>query len=97
MTTVFKKDIFSAAAIITAISVIVGATFSIENRYAKATQLVQLKEETKLLLDYNRKQQLEDKLFELRLQSNPDSFTKAMIKRYEEQLTEVVRRLNKRN
>jgi hypothetical protein len=90
-----KNNLVSTAAVITAVSVIIGSAFAVESRYAKAEQIAQVKQETQMMLDFSRKQQLEDKLFELRLKPNPDSVTLAMIKRYEEQLREVTRRLQR--
>lgn len=93
MINLIKENLVTVASGLTAVSIIIGSAFAFESRYAKAEELQQIRQETQQMLDINRRQQLEDKLFELRLKQNPDTVTSAMIKRYEEQLREVTRRL----
>lgn len=87
------------------LSTVVGAAFTVDARYAKASDVQSLeqqqanfastiKREQNTAIDKLRKQQIEDKLFELRLNPRPTQADKALIRRYEDQLHEVTQRLN---
>jgi len=100
-----KKNIAALGATVTIISASAGAVMAIESRYAKAADVEGIKQyvvqsreysryETRQGLDTLRKQQLEDKLFELRLKKNPTPLERALIQRYEDQLNETNSRLN---
>jgi hypothetical protein len=95
-----KAHIKGLMAAISTIAVIIGTAFSIDLRYAKATDIEPIRElsiqsinqiriEQANTIDLLRKQQLEDRLFELRLRENPSRTDNALILRYENQLNEV--------
>lgn len=96
-----RKHIMAIATAISAISIIVGGALAVEGRYAKAEELLSLKKDTRIILLLNRKQNIEDKLFELRLKSpsplaNDAAATaqRALIKRFEDQLREITSKLS---
>ena len=89
-----KKNVAVVIGIATFVTTIVGGTLVVEDRYAKAADLVEVAAKADRSLDQLYKRQLEDKLFELRLKPNPSQVDRALIQRYEQQLEEVTRRLN---
>lgn len=95
-----KHRVIAIAGTITVLGTIVGGVLAIESRYAKAadisdlkTQQVQIYSNVKiqqdLAVDTLRRQNLEDRLFELRLKERPTQVDKALIQRYEDQLREI--------
>lgn len=95
-----KKHLTTLGAVLTIITTLVGIIFSFDARYAKAEEVESLKQYVVQSHEYNRyeqtqaigqlrKQQLEDKLFELRLKPHPTAVDLAIIKRYEDQLNDV--------
>lgn len=99
-----KKNMASFGALVTFVTLIVGAAFAVESRYAKAADITDLKSYVKQQHDYDqwsfsqnmlqqRQQQLEDQLFILRLKKNPNSVDLALIERYSEQLREIIAKL----
>ena len=102
----FLKTYWSSiSAIFVAASAIVGATIAVESRYASAKELTQLrtetytvmekmKQETRFSVDSLRKQQLEDKIFELNVKPVKTPTDEALIRRYNQQLKETTDRLN---
>lgn len=91
-----KKNVTSVVGIASFVVAIVGGTIVFEDRYAKAADLIEVRVEISQAVDQNYKRQLEDKLFELRLKPNPTATDRALIQRYEQQLQEVIQRLNRR-
>lgn len=95
----------SLSAVVISTSAIVGATLAIDARYASAKELEQvkaenrvimekLKSETRYSVDSLRKQQLEDKIFELNVKPVKTPTDDALIRRYNQQLKETTDRLN---
>lgn len=109
VTTMFNsplKSIVTIASGITAIGVIIGAVLTVDSRYVHAEdftrmheaaqeQLQLIQQQQKVNIDQLRKQGIEDRLFELRLKSKKTSTDWALIRRYEDQLAEVIARINK--
>jgi len=100
------KSIVTIASGITAIGVIIGAVLTVDSRYVHAEEFIKMhqaaqqqlqliQEQQKTYIDELRKQTIEDKLFELRLKQTKTSIDWALIKRYEDQLAEVIARINK--
>ncbi len=100
-----KEKLGVIAGIIGAAGTIVGAALTIDARYASAADVAEVKQlaaqqlktirvEQAINTDTLRKQNLEDRLFELRLRSKPTQLDKAMIERYEDQLRETNERIN---
>lgn len=101
----FKNNISEVSTVVGFAITIIGGAAAIEARYAKADDIKQMREfqsrshdtlkyEQRQSVDILRKQNIEDKLFELRLKPNPTQVDRAMIQRYEDQLKEVTGRLN---
>jgi hypothetical protein len=99
-----KGNMASIGALVTFITIIIGAAFAVESRYAKAADITELKSYVKQQHTYDRwqvqqsmllshKQQLEDQLFVLRLKQNPTQIDTALIQRYTDQLKEVTDQL----
>jgi len=99
------KAITTIASVVTAIGVIIGAILTVDGRYVHAADYIKAQEqqqqqmqifqrENRQKLDEFRKQGIEDKLFELRLKSPKTKADDALIKRFEEQLQEVINRMN---
>jgi hypothetical protein len=99
-----KGNIASIGALVTFITIILGAAFAVESRYAKAADITELKSYVKQQHTFDRwqiqqsmlishKQQLEDQLFVLRLKQNPTQLDTALIQRYTDQLKEVTEQL----
>ncbi len=92
-----KKHAAAVSGLLTFVTIMVGAVLSVESRYAKAEDLQPIKElstqtinqmrmEQKQAIIGLRTQQIEDKLFELRLKQQQTNIDKALIQRYEDQL-----------
>jgi hypothetical protein len=103
-----KKHVFAIAAFVSALATIIGASFTIDQRYAKATDIEPIRElsvrginqvriEQANSIDTLRKQQIEDRLFELRLRQQPSTLDQALIRRYEDQLREITENIRSRN
>jgi len=95
-----ENPIKFAASTIGALSIIVTSAFAIDGRYAHSTdtdnKIQQIQEQTNRSIDYLRKSQIEDKLFEIDLKkgnkgqlSNTDQ---ALRNRYQQQLDEIMQR-----
>jgi hypothetical protein len=102
-----KRSLTFVASVVGSLVIIVGALTAIDGRYAHASELEQMQkseqayhEESKvsqrMSIDTLRQQQIEDKLFELRLNPHPSQVDKAITQRYTDQLNEVNSRLNAR-
>lgn len=103
MTTIvefIKTKVVAVATTVTVVGTIVGGVIAFESRYAKAADISELKQQQvqiysnmriqqELAVDNLRRQNIEDKLFELRLKDNPTRADQALIERYREQLQEL--------
>jgi len=74
------------AGIVAAVGAIMGTAVAVENRYARATDVQALRQETQQQFQAARRQDIEDRLFELRLKPRPTQIDRAMIQRLEDQL-----------
>lgn len=100
-----KTHISGFTTIIVGITAVVGATLAFESRYASAKEVEMMKRDNKLMyeglrqdnrvaVDTLRKQQLEDKVFELNLKPGKTQVDEALLRRYNQQLKEVTDRIN---
>jgi hypothetical protein len=74
------------AGIVAAVAAIMGTAVTVENRYARAADVETLRQETHEQFRDARRQDIEDRLFELRLKTRPTQIDRAMIQRLEDQL-----------
>ncbi len=74
------------AGIVAAVAAIMGTAVTVENRYARAADVETLRQETQQQFRAARRQDIEDRLFELRLKPRPTQIDRAMIQRLEDQL-----------
>ena len=81
-----KSRATALAGIITATAAIMGTAVAVENRYARAVDVEALRQETQQQFRDARRQDIEDRLFELRLKPRPSQIDRAMIQRLEDQL-----------
>lgn len=105
MLELLKKHISGFTTIIVGITAVVGATLAFESRYASAKEVEMMKKDNKIMyenlrqdnrvaVDSLRKQQLEDKVFELNLKPARSQTEEALLRRYNQQLKEVTDRIN---
>lgn len=95
-----KFDIATLTTIATFVAAIVGGAIAVESRYVKASEFEQFKvQQTKSmnyvvqqqqssLLDY-KKDQMEDKIFELQMIQHPTTAQKALLHRYQNRLNDI--------
>ena len=99
-------SVATLASLITSIASILGAAFYIDSRYAHADEVKTMSQrqdqwsqhiiyQQNKAIDNLRKQNIEDKLFELEQKSKPSNVDKALIQRYERELDEINTRLSK--
>jgi hypothetical protein len=104
-TDLVKNNVAAIGATVTIITTLTGGILAIESRYAKAEDVNSVKQyviksheftkyELHQSIDTDRKENLEDKLYELRSKSTQTSSDKAMIKRYEDRLSDIKQRLS---
>jgi hypothetical protein len=95
-----KTKVVAVATTFTVLGTVVGGVIAVESRYAKAADISDLKQQQvqiysnmkiqqEIAVDTLRRQNIEDKLFELRLKDNPSRADQALIERYREQLQEL--------
>jgi len=73
------------------ITMSIGALLWADSRYVSAETFDQAQMQTKKEFSNIRKNDLEDKIFELQLLDNPSNLDKAKIDRYQRQLDELMR------
>jgi hypothetical protein len=73
------------------ITMSIGALLWADSRYVSAETFDQAQTQTKKEFSNIRKNDLEDKIFELQLLDNPTNLDKAKIDRYQRQLDELMR------
>jgi hypothetical protein len=76
---------------ISIITMSIGALLWADSRYVSAETFDQAQTQTKKEFSNIRKNDLEDKIFELQLLDNPSNLDKAKIDRYQRQLDELIR------
>jgi hypothetical protein len=76
---------------ISIITMSIGALLWADSRYVSAETFDQAQTQTKKEFSNIRKNDLEDKIFELQLLDNPSNLDKAKIDRYQRQLDELMR------
>tara|TARA_B110000211_G_C14055883_1_gene543309 strand:+ start:400 stop:675 length:276 start_codon:yes stop_codon:yes gene_type:complete len=76
---------------ISIITMSIGALLWADSRYVSAETFDQAQTQTKKEFSNIRKNDLEDKIFELQLLDNPSNLDRAKIDRYQRQLDELMR------
>lgn len=94
-----KNHFTMVASFVTILTLIIGTYITIDSRYAKAAEversIKQFQAETRNYLDDQYRQQLEDRIFELRSKDKLSPTDNAMINRFEQRLELINQRQNR--